>query len=107
MSLTALDRLQACHEELIGALDGHDVEAIQASVARFSEAVQEVRALGGWRDNPDVKERAAHIARLADAAQGRVNFLTDLNRHRIDSLDAARGGDTGACYGRDGGLTRP
>ena len=106
MSLSALDRLQACHEDLITALDGHDVEAIEASVARFSDSVQEVRALGGWRDNPEMKERAQHIARLANAAQGRVNFLTDLNRHRIDALDVARGQGQAACYGRDGGLTR-
>ena len=106
MSLAALDRLQVCHEELIGALDGRDIEAIEASVERFRGAVEEVRALGGWRDNPEVKERAEYIARLTDAAQGRVNFLTDLNRHRIDALDAARWQGQAACYGRDGALSR-
>jgi hypothetical protein len=106
VSLVALDRLQACHEELIGALDGRDVEAVEASVARFRGAVEEVRAAGGWRDNPDVKGQAEHIARLADAAQGRVNFLTDLNRHRIDALDAVRGRSHAARYGRDGRQVR-
>jgi hypothetical protein len=104
VSLAALDRLQACHEELIGALDGLDVDAIENSIVRFRGAIEEVRALGGWRDNPQMKSRAQHIARLAAAAQGRVNFLTDLNRHRIDALDAARGQGQTACYGRDGGL---
>lgn len=106
MSLAALDRLRACHEDLIGALDGRDVEAVEASVARYRGAVEEVRALGGWRDNPDVKTRAAEIVKLADAANGRVNFLTDLNRHRIDTLDALRGQGAGTRYARDGGLVR-
>ncbi|HEY9552503.1 hypothetical protein [Allosphingosinicella sp.] len=106
MSLAALDRLKGCHEELIGALDGHDVEAIEASVARLRRAVEEVRAAGSWRDNPQVKDRAGQISRLADAARIRVNFLTDLNRGRIDALDMLRGGASGARYGRDGALVR-
>ena len=106
MSLAALDRLKACHEELIGALDGHDVDAVEASVARLRGAVEEVRAAGGWRDNPEVKGRAEHISRPADAARARVKFLTDLNLNRIDAIDIMRGRADGARYGRDGGLVR-
>src|SRR3546814_7012103 len=92
MSLAALDRLKGCHEELIGALDGHDVEAIEASVPRLRRAVEEVRAAGSWRANPHVKDRAGQISRLADPARIRVNFLTDLHRGRLDALALLRGG---------------
>ena len=106
MTLALLDRLQACHEELIGALDAHDVEAIEASVARFRGAVDAVRAAGVWRDDAEAKGRAGHVARLADAARIRVNFLTDLTRQRSDALDAARGREAAALYGRDGSRGR-
>src|SRR3546814_18641087 len=82
MSLAALDRLKGCHEELIGALDGHDVEAIEASVARLRRAVEEVRAAGSWRANPQVKDRAGQLSRPAAAAPIRGHFLTDLHRAR-------------------------
>ena len=71
-----------------------------AAFARFRGAVDAVRAAGVWRDDAEAKSRAGHVARLADAARIRVNFLTDLTRQRIDALDALRGRTV--AYGRDG-----
>lgn len=102
MSLASLTRLEACHETLIRALDGNDAEAIESSVAQFRGALEEVRAAGGWRADADIAERAARISRLADAARIRVNFLTDLNSHRLNALNAARGRAVSTSYRRDG-----
>ena len=107
MTFALLDRLQACHEELIGALDGPDAAAVEASVALIRDAVDELRAAGGdLLNDPENKGRAEHIAKLAEAARVRVNFLTDLSRQRGDALDAARGREAAALYGRDGSRGR-
>jgi hypothetical protein len=102
MSLAALDHLEACHQALIRALDGPDIEAVETSVEDLRHAVNEVRSRGSWRDTADVKQRAVKITALAEAARVRVNFLTDLTQHRIESLAAARGRLTVVPYGRDG-----
>jgi hypothetical protein len=102
MSLVALDHLEACHEALIRALDGNDIEAVETSIAEMRFAVEEVRAAGGWHDTPAVKSRAERIAALAEAARIRVNFLTDLTQHRIETLAAARGRIGAAAYGPNG-----
>lgn len=88
---TSLTRLEALSRALIAALDGQDVVAIEAAVADFRGAVEEVRAAGGWRDNPEIIDQVASIFALTDAARVRVNFLTDMNRQRLDALNAARG----------------
>ena len=106
MTLAALDRLEACHEQLIGALDGHDLEAVEAGVARLRDAVAEVRAAGGWHDNPEIRQRAERVARLVEAARVRVNFLTDLNRGRIEALESVRGRAGAMRYGRSGEIVR-
>jgi len=99
MTLDMLGRLQSAHEHLIEALDGHDVEAIEQRVEALRAAIADVRAQGGWRDTPGLKDRARHIAQLGEAARVRVNFLTDLTRQRLDMLAAARG-QCGAVYER-------
>jgi hypothetical protein len=91
MSLDSLGRLQAAHENLISALDGQDVEAIEAGVETLRLAIADVRGAGGWRETPGLKDRARHIAQLGEAARVRVNFLTDLTRQRLELLAAARG----------------
>lgn len=106
MTLSALDRLEACHEQLIGALDAYDLEAVEAGVAGLREAVEDVRARGGWHDNPEIRERAQRVARLVEAARVRVNFLTDLNRVRIEALETARGRTAAMRYGRSGEIVR-
>ncbi len=102
MSLAALEHLEACQEGLIVALDGYDVEALEVSIARLSDAVQVARAAGAWRDRPDVVQHARRITGLAEAARIRVNFLTDLTQRRLDQLHAARGVSPTAVYSRGG-----
>lgn len=104
MTPPSLRRLEACHRALIGALDAHDVEKLEAALAQFREAVDEVRAAGGWRDHPEIIDRVVRIYQLSEAARIRVNFLTDMNRQRIEALAAVRGRATGAPYRRDGSL---
>jgi hypothetical protein len=98
MSLDRLGRLQAAHEDLIAALDGQDVDAIEAGVEALRLAIADLRGQGGWRETPGLKDRARHIARLGEAARVRVNFLTDLTRQRLELLAAARG--AGSVYER-------
>ena len=102
MSLATLDRLEACQETLIRALDDNDVEAVEGAVANLHDAVYEVKAAGGWRDIEAVKTRAARVLALIEAARIRVNFLTDQNRQRIEALAALRGQVGGSVYRRDG-----
>jgi len=102
VSLAPLDRLEACHETLIGALDGNDIGAIEASLNEFREAVAEVRsAPGSGRADAGVIEQALRIARLAEAARVRVNFLTDMTSRRIEGIAALRGEAAGG-YTRAG-----
>lgn len=102
MSLAALEHLESCQEGLISALDGYDVEALEASIARLSDAVSVARAAGAWRDRPDVVQHAQRIYGLAEAARIRVNFLTDLTQRRLDNLSTARGRTPNALYSRRG-----
>jgi hypothetical protein len=98
----SLDRLEACHHALIGALDARDIDALERTIGEFRSAVDEVRATGGWRENPAVVDKVREIASLSEAAHIRVNFLTDSVRQRIEALAAARGRMVGGAYGRDG-----
>jgi acyl-CoA reductase-like NAD-dependent aldehyde dehydrogenase len=100
MSLQALGRLQTAHENLICALDANDVEAIEQRLEQMRSAIEAVRSAGGWRDCPQLKERARLIAKLAEAARIRVNFLTDLTAQRLQMLADARGETVGGAYSR-------
>lgn len=91
MSVVALDRLEACQQGLIAALDGDDIDALESSITRLSHAIGDVRAAGAWHDQPDVVQRASRIAVLAEAARVRVNFLTDRTQRRLDQLAMLRG----------------
>ncbi|MDP8913904.1 MAG: hypothetical protein M3N39_10060 [Pseudomonadota bacterium] len=98
MSLNALERLEEAHEELIGALDANDVESIELRVEELRSAISAVRAMGGWRDSPELKNRAKRISQLGEAARIRVNFLTDMTRQRLQMVAAARGEVSGSLY---------
>ncbi|HEX4739507.1 MAG TPA: hypothetical protein VH331_18315 [Allosphingosinicella sp.] len=100
MSLDALRRLQQAHEELIEALDGQQVEKIEARVEQLRAAIAEVRSAAGWRDLPDAQESAQQIRRLGEAARIRVNFLTDRTAQRLQMLASARGDALGVPYTR-------
>ena len=102
MSAGALDRLEAAHKDLIGALDANDVESIERRVEELRTAISAVRAMGGWRETPELKDRARRISQLGEAARIRVNFLTDMTRQRLQMLAAARGETSGGLYSPQG-----
>lgn len=91
MSLQILDRLASSHEALIVALDSNDLAGIEAATAALSEAVEATRALDGVANAPELRDRLSSLAVLAQAAQARVNFLTDSVRRRVDTLAAIAG----------------
>ncbi len=102
MSVTALDRLEEAHRDLIGALDAQDVESIERRVEELKTAISAVRALGGWRETRELKDRARRISQLGEAARIRVNFLTDMTRQRLELLAAARGDFRPGTYAPNG-----
>ena len=98
MSLDILDRLASCHEALIRALDGNDLLAIESSTLALADAVASARAQQAWASTPDVRERLLSLAALAQAAQIRVNFLTDTIRRRVNAMAALRGAEPAMTY---------
>ncbi len=91
MSLQALDRLAFSHEALIAALEANDLAAIEAATGALAEAVEAARAIDPPADRDGFRERLTSLAALAQAAQGRVNFLTDMVGRRVDMLSAMAG----------------
>ena len=97
MQLAILDALARSHEALIRALDGDDLGEIEQATASLAEAVHEARR-HDWNSTPDLKERLLSLAALAQAAQIRVNFLTDMIRRRVDAAAALRGAQPQMTY---------
>ena len=97
MQLAILDTLAKSHEALIRALDGDDLGEIEQATASLAEAVHEARR-HDWHSTPDLKERLLSLAALAQAAQIRVNFLTDMIRRRVDAAAALRGAQPQMTY---------
>lgn len=91
MSLQVLDRLVRAHEALIAAFDANDLSAIEAATADLADAVEAARAMPAPAGRADLRERLASLAALVQAAQGRVNFLTDMVSRRVDTLSAMAG----------------
>lgn len=102
MEQDTLASLETAHEGLIEALDANDIDAIEQRVDELRAAIAHVRSQGAWRECPRLKERAQRIVKLGEAARLRVNFLTDMNRRRIQTLTAARGEPAAAVYARRG-----
>ena len=97
MQLAILDSLAKSHEALIRALDGDDLAGIEQATVALAEAVHEARR-HDWHSTPDLKERLLSLAALAQAAQIRVNFLTDMIRRRVDAAAALRGAQPQITY---------
>ena len=97
MQLAILDTLARSHEALIRALDGDDLAGIEQATVALAEAVHEARR-HDWHSTPDLKERLLSLAALAQAAQIRVNFLTDMIRRRVDAAAALRGAQPQITY---------
>lgn len=100
MSIEALDHLHDAFIALRTALDGDDVTAIEAASKRVGRAVDELKGVGAWRDEPAVRLRLSEIAPLMEATRVRTSMLADHNRQRLSML-AARGSNTAPLtYGR-------
>ena len=91
MQLALLDARPASHEALIRALDGDDLAEIERATAALAEAVARGTRAMRLAATPGLKERLLSLAALAQAAQIRVNFLTDMIRRRVDAAAALRG----------------
>jgi hypothetical protein len=98
MQIAVLDALATSHEALIRALDGDDLAGIEQATIALAEAVHEARRRDDWAGTPGMKERLLNLAALAQAAQIRVNFLTDMIRRRVDAAAALRGAQPVAVY---------
>ena len=100
MTAAALARIEQCQAALLDALDSGDLAAIEAGIAGLGSALEAAPA--DWARSPETREAAQRVARLASAAQMRVNFLTDMIRRRLERLSVARGQGPCATYGATG-----
>lgn len=99
----ALDRLVAAETNLIEALDGHDVAALETATATLAGAVNDVKSLASSSIALGLLEQVRHALALAEAARARVNYLTDRNRRRLELLTTAVGAERRTrAYGPDG-----
>ncbi|HWI87257.1 MAG TPA: hypothetical protein VNT42_13175 [Sphingomonas sp.] len=104
MSATLLQQLNDAQAALDAALDARDLDALDAASAAVAVVVEEVRVVGGWRDRPGLREDLVQILKNAEAARGRINALTDLNRRRLDKLVSLAGAPRAVAYQRSGKL---
>jgi len=104
VSEAALQQLKDAQAALIAALDAHDVEAIDTANIALATAVEQVRAAGGWRDRPGLRDELIHILKTAEAARGRVNALADQNRRDLEKLISLAGTPRAVAYRRSGKL---
>ena len=96
----ALERIERCQAALLDALESGDISAIEAGIAGLRAAIDAAPA--DWSRTPETKEMAQRVATLAEGAQMRVNFLTDMIRRRLERLSVARGHGPCATYGATG-----
>jgi hypothetical protein len=90
MSVAALDLLYDAFAALREALDGDDIAKVDRATARVKDAVDKVKAVGAWHDEPGLRTRLASIAPLMEAARVRTSVLADQTRQQIAML-AERG----------------
>ena len=105
MSSAAIERLIAESEALVRALDAQELGALDAAHRGLREALADVAACGAWRLHADLRERVATSLRLLEAARGRVNYLADSTRRRLDRLSELTGAPRTSPYGRHGRLS--
>lgn len=106
MTHAALDRFAATLGALELTLDGHDALAIERANERFLAAIFDVRAIGAWRDRPDLARQAAELLGRVEIAQQRVKKLTRETRERLAALEAVRSSPALSLYARGGQTVR-
>jgi len=100
----AIDRLIDCQGALISALDAGDVIAVEDATARVARALEDVRAES--HAPSEDRPRFDYALRQAEAARGRVNFLTDRVSQRLERLTHQRGDRVTHTYTNAGKLGR-
>ncbi len=101
MSDRAIERLTEAQAALIAALDANDAAAIDAASSAVAQAVAQVRAVGGWRATPALRNALEHALRNSEGVRVRANYLADHGRRRLQALDVI-GGGARARYSRSG-----
>lgn len=104
MPPSAIERLIDCQGALISALDAGDVNAVEDATARVARALDDVRAEGKATTND--RPQFDYALRQAEAARGRVNFLTDRVSQRLERLTHQRGDRVTHTYTNAGKLGR-
>ncbi|HET6943147.1 MAG TPA: hypothetical protein VFH89_13385 [Sphingomicrobium sp.] len=99
-----LNRVVACQEELIEALDAGNAEAIERTSIELAEALHALSGQGAVRETD--KEAIERALLKADAARIRVNILSDWTRQRIDRLSEIRSGSS-PSYRKRGVFPQP
>ena len=100
----ALERVVACQDRILEALDARDAEAIETATIELAGVLQELAASGAVRGIDEA--RLEHALRQAKAARIRVNILSDWTRQRIDQLSEIRSRAL-PSYGNKGFLKEP
>ena len=108
MSQSAVTRLLDAQRALLAALDGTEIDAIEAANAQLQDAVAALRAADGWHAAPDVRADLVTAARLGDANRIRAGYHGDRTRRRLAALAVLRRPTgIGASYGRNGRFKLP
>jgi hypothetical protein len=101
---TALEDLIAHEATLVAALDAGDITLIESATRNMAGAIAAVASAGGWHERSDLRDRVTAALRLAEAAGGRINYLADDNRRRLERLNTLSGRPRAEAYGRSGRL---
>lgn len=102
MNAEALDTLIEREAALVAALDAGELGLIESLTVGMASAIAAVASAGGWRERADLRDRVLQALRLATEAGGRINFLADDTRRRMERLHTLSGRTTSGAYGRTG-----
>ncbi|QJU56883.1 hypothetical protein HL653_02925 [Sphingomonas sp. AP4-R1] len=102
MTAEALDALIEREAALVAALDAGDLGQIESLTHGMAGAIAAVASAGGWRERADLRDRVLQALRLSSEASGRINYLADDTRRRMERLHTLAGRTTSGAYGRSG-----
>ncbi len=95
-----IEQIVAAQTRLIAALDLRIPEDIVAATSELAAAISAFKSSEGSIIGAEALSRIDYAGRQGDAAQARVNILSDWNRQRIDRLAELRGGGPRLVYNR-------
>jgi hypothetical protein len=106
VTAAALEELIERETVLVAALDAGDIELIESATRDMTGAIVAVASKADWHEQADLREHVTQALRLAEAAGGRINYLADDNRRRIERLHTLSGRPRTEAYARSGRLAR-